>query len=474
MAFVPGHKWDVFISYAHKDRPSVGPTANWIFQFKEQLEVALNQASGEDFEIYFDETGQQLNAEIDDIPNDVAESAVLLLIGSNNYVKSSWCCKEVKTFRDKFDDTGRIFIAELMKLREDLQYPAEVPNNLRAKFWFDNERQTRMTVIPRMGRFNELIAKLAQQMWAQLDQMKKQAIGEVDAPDAAAAGGQAPTVFLAFADDDVSRERARVKDYLESEGIRVLPDILYPPSDPRRYRDLLLRGLEEADLFVQVLGSAQGKPANGVPDGYAIDQHEAAKTRGIQIRQWRPRWVRTADMPEGPWLDLLAGKTVETGSLPQFNQRVLRAARPPEVPDVPRGILINADNADSELALDLIDVCGRKNKFADLAEQSSDNDALRAQYANASLVTLLYGKAQHQWVKSQVDIFKRAWAQAGKGRKPPLLIYLAPPEDKGPEGPRPGTARLPFALPDLHIIDKRQQWSADPFGPAIDKLSPGE
>jgi hypothetical protein len=480
MAYVPKCKWDVFISYAHGDFADLDSPAGWIASFEKLLKQELNTASGERFDIYLDKRSQPLNHEIDEIPADVSESAVFLMIGSNNYVKSDWCWKEAKTFIDRFDDRRRVYIAEFMRLREDLAYPVFVPNNRRIPFWFDDPWDVRLNITPRMGMFKRRVAQIAQAIWKQLDILKREAeLG----PDPAGPGGdetepaernERKTVFLAFAADDVGADRLRVKNYLEDQGLVVLPEILHPPADALRYRALVERGLGKADIFVQLLGQSPSQPVEGVARGYTLDQYDAAKSlqaNGLAILQWRPNHVRVSEARDKAYRKLLEGETVQTGSLTQFNRRIVGVARPAPPPTVPRGIFINATETDGDRALDLIEVCIRKEKFAALADADTDPETLRAHYANASMVTLLYGNSGRQWVQSQVDIFARAWAEAGPERKPPLIVYLAPPENKGPDGPKPGRPRLPFAVPKLHILDTRRKWSVRPFARAIEKLA---
>lgn len=482
MAYVPNCKWDVFISYAHRDIADIDSAANWIASFEKLLKQELGTASGERFDVFFDGRSLALNHEIDEIPDDVTESAILLMIGSNNYVKSDWCCKEAKTFIERFEDPRRVFIAEYMGLRENLSYPVFVPNNRRIQFWFTDPWDVKLNITPRMGMFKRRVAQIAQAIWKQLDLMKKEAeagddrkirIGGEEERARPDGSNGAKTVFLAFAADDVSADRLRVKDYLEDQGITVLPERLHPPTDPLRYRQVLERGLAEADIFVQLLGQSPSQPMDGIADGYTFDQYEAAKTferNGLVILQWRPNRVRVAEARDKAYRKLLEGETVKTGSLTQFNRRIVGEARPAPTPVVPRGIFINAAEPDSDRALDLIEVCARKEKFAALANADTDPETLRAHYANASMVTLVYGNSGRQWVQSQVDIFARAWAEAGPGRKPPLIVYLAPPENKGPDGPKPGRPRLPFAVPALHILDSRRKWSVRPFARAVEKF----
>ena len=478
MAYLPDYKWDIFISYAHADKPEVGPDANWISNFKELLKVALNRISGEQFGIYFDEHTQRYDTRIDDIPDDVRQSAIFLMIGSNNYVKSTWCAKEVKAFAEEFRDTKRMFVAELVRLRSDLAYPVEVPNNLRVRFWFENSKKTLITLTPRTTQFNVLVTELAQQIWDRIGGLRSG--GVEDPPPLPPRKFPKPgekTIFLAYAADDVSDDRIHIRDYLKSRDIDVLPDPFLPPSDTHKYHEAVSRGIAEADIFVQLLGRSPSQPVEGVEKGYTYHQYDTAKTRetdGLTIIQWRGSRVRLKDVSDKSYKAFLDGETVQFSGINEFNQRLADLARPPPPLPVPEGLIfINADDPDKDLALDLVEACGRKNRFADMAEPGKDNDYLRAQYANAAMVTFLYGNGQLQWVKSQFDIFRRAWAQRTDGKPPPLIVYLGPPLDKRPTGPGPEPGpRLPFAAPGLRVLDARDKWSVVKFENVLEELVP--
>src|SRR5688572_32352559 len=89
MAYLSDCDWDIFISYAHDDKPRVGPAAKWIARFKEALAVELNRYAGEHFNIYFDEDAQRFDDEIENILAKVRKSGIFLMIGSPNFVASS-------------------------------------------------------------------------------------------------------------------------------------------------------------------------------------------------------------------------------------------------------------------------------------------------------------------------------------------------------------------------------------------------
>jgi hypothetical protein len=101
MAFLPGLKHDVFISYAHED-------ADWVDALQEQLTERLLHRLGTRCDVWQDEnkirTGQKWPDEID---RAIRDAAVFLAVISRNYPGSGWCEKELEAFFADAGPTGR-------------------------------------------------------------------------------------------------------------------------------------------------------------------------------------------------------------------------------------------------------------------------------------------------------------------------------------------------------------------------------
>jgi len=86
LAYVPGFDHDVFVSYCHgDDRP-------WIRSFYELLKAALREQLGVAASVWIDEEALEKSEDFRrGIPQSVGKSALLLLLPSNQYVRSSYC-----------------------------------------------------------------------------------------------------------------------------------------------------------------------------------------------------------------------------------------------------------------------------------------------------------------------------------------------------------------------------------------------
>jgi hypothetical protein len=88
MAFVPGFDHDVFVSYAHKD------DRDWINRFLDRLKPALHRLlPGADVWIDKDDLRKSRNFE-QDIPANLASSAVLISLVSPTYIDRPYCVRQ--------------------------------------------------------------------------------------------------------------------------------------------------------------------------------------------------------------------------------------------------------------------------------------------------------------------------------------------------------------------------------------------
>src|SRR6266481_5140349 len=64
MAYIPGYKYDVFISYAHFDNEADTQDICWVSRFQTDLKKALRQRLGAEPEIFFDSRNLHAHHEI--------------------------------------------------------------------------------------------------------------------------------------------------------------------------------------------------------------------------------------------------------------------------------------------------------------------------------------------------------------------------------------------------------------------------
>ena len=97
MAYVPGFKFDVFISYSHADE------REWVAVFEQNLRESLGRALGVKVSLWQDikeiRLAEDWQGEIED---GIRGSAAFLTIVSPSYRTSRWCTRERSFFLNQF------------------------------------------------------------------------------------------------------------------------------------------------------------------------------------------------------------------------------------------------------------------------------------------------------------------------------------------------------------------------------------
>src|SRR5712691_3390036 len=143
MAFVPGFRHDVFVSYAHvDDMPIPGVDKGWVTTFIAYLKIRLSQSLGrtDAYSLWMDYRFEsERHAEIAPaILDNIRQSAVLVLILSPGYLASEWCKRERNAFlhsiRSGANSQQSIFLVVKEKVDRE-QWPSEFQNLVGYQFW---------------------------------------------------------------------------------------------------------------------------------------------------------------------------------------------------------------------------------------------------------------------------------------------------------------------------------------------------
>src|SRR5262245_37151678 len=111
MAYVPGYRNDVFISYAHVDNvPVVEGKPGWVDFFEDLLRKRVNVRLRGEIQFFRDQKLRLYGQFSDQLAEELADSAVLICVPSPNYVGSKWCLWELGKFCDQ-TGSDRIFKA---------------------------------------------------------------------------------------------------------------------------------------------------------------------------------------------------------------------------------------------------------------------------------------------------------------------------------------------------------------------------
>ncbi|MDQ3959716.1 MAG: toll/interleukin-1 receptor domain-containing protein [Pseudomonadota bacterium] len=472
MAFVPGHKYDVFVSYAHVDNlPLAGAGTAWVSTLIQNLKILLARKLGRDVaEIWMD---PRLAGNVPLTPailDSLGETATLLVILSTGYLASEWCQREKNQFlklAEKRQHAGsRIFLVELNKV--DLQRrPPEFADLLGYRFWEEDVLSKKISILgdpvprPEEPRYYERLSDLSHDLAAELERLKQSAVGQT------AVGG--PAVFLAEATDDLETLRDEIKRYLQQAGLRVLPERWYPRDDPASFSQAMSADLQGSKLFIQLLSGLSGRKPVGLSQGYPGLQYEQAVKSGVPVLQWRSRELDLDTVSDEAQRKLLEADTVWACGIEEFKAAVVeeirREPRPPPSRDpVSAFVFVNSDASDRAFAQDLCDWLTGHGVMVSLpvfkGNPAEIRQDLEENLKGCDGVIIVYGATPVTWVRSQLIQGRKILSQ----REQPLIALALC------EGPPSEKDELALMLPNMSPLNCRTGLNEAALRQFIDRL----
>jgi hypothetical protein len=144
MAYVPGVKNDLFISYAHVDNERDAHGIRWVSEFVRGFTVELRQRLGgpKEFTPFFDESDLHAHHHLQVLLENARQSAIFVAVLSPSYVSHDWTMRELVEFAGIASDSRRIIVVEKLPLEIGDDYPAEIENHKRTQFWRTNEPES--------------------------------------------------------------------------------------------------------------------------------------------------------------------------------------------------------------------------------------------------------------------------------------------------------------------------------------------
>jgi len=346
MAYVPGYKNDIFVSYAHVDNiPLAGIPKGWVETFIDNLSTKLAQKIGRTdlFKLWDDRLLAQNAPLTPEILDALKASATLVLVLSPGYLKSTWCQREKNAFYDLLRSKNRsshsVFVVHRDRVERE-SCPEEIRDLLGFRFWEERGKgkEPRIAGEPvplpddllYWGELSELAGKLSRSL-EQLggSALIKPSSGLVPFRDPTAAPAKQPKVFLAEVSDDLYKARKKLLGALEQAGAEVFPKAPYPDTAVE-YEQALGRDLGGCSLFVQLLSDRPGRRLHGSTKTIVTAQIESAKSLNKTILQWRDRELDLNEVEEDSQRQILEGPSVMAIALEELQYEVLQKAFPKE------------------------------------------------------------------------------------------------------------------------------------------------
>lgn len=460
MAFVPGFKHDVFVSYAHvDDQPSPGVQDGWVTTFVQGLRVVLGRKLGrpDSFSLWIDHRLSRHTEITPELLEVVQGSASLLVVLSRGFVVSDWCRKERNAFLESVRQrTGEsaVFVVELDRLEEG-ERPAELSSFVGYRFWvMDREgRPPRLLGSPRPDasdqRYFDLLNDLGHDI---ADHLRRRLSNGINAAAPDPLEGR-PTVFLADVTDDLEDSRDEVKRYLVQAGFNVLPGSLYSYESTAFTRSLEA-DLAKCKLFVQLLSGSPGKHPQDLPQGYLVLQHQRAVAVGKPILQWRSPDLDLTSVRDPKHREFLETETVRAVRLEELKAQVGSWFERKD-PVAPTGghdalVFLNAADEDQSLVQNIsavLDDLGTGYVLPLRSDEPVENRHAFEEYVKCcDALLIVYGCVNIKWVSDQLLAIRKLLWQ----RTAPLAvmaIFDGPPEQK---------PALNLKLPGMRVLACRE------------------
>jgi serine/threonine protein kinase len=460
---------DVLLNYASiDDYPLHDGKPGWVSQLHRNLEVRMEQLSGEKVKIARlpeDAISPVIEAELFE---HVPQAKAMISVVSPPFINSSLCRREVEQFWRGAEQTGGRYIKEKSRLLKVLktaiseqQMPRPLLDIFSPLFGFEffeldaetgRVREFDETFGPVLKqRFFERVYDLAYDGCQVLSLLKQVRASDVPSapPDP-----HRRWVYLATTTSDVADERDRIKRELLERGHVVLPDAPLPMLS-RDVETVVRDCLAKCTIAIHLLGQRYGvtpeDSSESIPALQVRLTAEPACRPDLQRLIWMPGGGESADerqrafvlrVQEDPALHHRA--EIIEGNLNLLKKDLIRRLAPPEEkpkaaapaksPGGAPKLYLICDPKDESAVEELEDYLFAQGLEVMLpAFDGDDADAAALHQDNlltCNAVLVYYGAAPRAWV----DIKLRELLKAtGYGREAPIAvqaIYIAPPEDR--------------------------------------------
>jgi hypothetical protein len=481
MAYVPGYAHDIFVSYAQvDDLTDQNGVDGWVTTLIKKLTNRLAQLLGrqDSFSIWFDHRLPHNVNITPEIMSTLEKTATLVVVLSPGYLASEWCQRErqffLKLIEKRLGDDARVFLLQRDKVELE-ERPKEFGDLLGYRFWVQDRpgKPPRILGMSHAGSdedaYFDVLNDLSWELSNKLKQLKISSTPQsrpsgttpavIATPQVGAVTESActATVYLAEVTDDLDGLRTKVTRNLQQRNIRVIPDTWYP-REPQGFRAAVDAGLDEADLFVQLLGTLPGRKPAGLNDGYVGFQHVRARERGLPLLQWRNPALDvqtvTRDVDDADHRALLLGASVCAVDIEDFCREIVaqvehnkeEGQRNPSR-DAFIFVNVNLDYDGAETAETLCRYLEQRGIGYVLPINTGQAEEIRkdleANLLECDGMIVVYGRVGSAWVRGQLREFRKLAYRREKAA-PALAVVQWAPVPKDPIG---------FMLPKMTTID---------------------
>lgn len=260
MSCVPGFEFDIFISYSWNDNHVAGDAPGWVDTFHERLESWLKHRRGRAALAVWRDRNQTGNTVFDlAIENKLKSSALFFALNSRNFLKSTYCAKELALFHQYHGSRpGGLLVGEQSRIFNILldniphqQWPAGLGRTSGFPMYDAAEGELGDFTSPNDPRFDK-------QLRAIVDAVEKTLDAFPQAPSTASPEKAAISVFIADVSDTLQPTRDRVLAELQQPGVQIITDIP-PPMEAQPHQQKVQETLAQARFAIHLLDAQPGR-----------------------------------------------------------------------------------------------------------------------------------------------------------------------------------------------------------------------
>ena len=454
---------DLFISCALvDDQPSASESHGWISQFQRNLQLRLEQLSGQRLNV--SRLANAYDGHLDDtkLGPVLRQAKAMISVLSPPFVRSGPCRQVVESFWQSAETSGGLWVGNrprLFKIVKTPVAPQEVPPGLSALFsqllsfdFFEQDPET-----GRVREFDERFGPEARQRYFERVYDVAQEIHNVlSAMQQERAGESTPrtgrVVYLATSSSDVQADVDRIRRELMAQGHEVLPDRPLPLVDSE-LRQTIARYLERSHISIHPIGAFYGVIPEGADCSLIELQNRLASERAAQSNLcrliWMPKALQTRDArQEGFVRELKENPDYHRGAeLIQDHVEGLksialdrltpRSSSRDLVHQGPARVYLICDRQDEQAIEPLQDFLfdqGFEVTVPDFeAGEAEAAEAHRQNLVDCDAAIIYFGTARQSWVDIKIRSLLKASGYGRPDEIPVRVVYVAPPTDRRKE-----------------------------------------
>ena len=462
---------DIFIACTPvDDQPLSSEQQGWISQFQRNLQVRMEQLSGEQVKVSRLPLLSTENYPADKLLPALQHAKAMISVVTPPFVKSEGCRRVVEDFWQVAERGSGLWIDNRSRIFKVVKTPVskqDVPPGLAALFsqllafeFYDEDPETgRLREFDeRFGpdarqRYYERVYDLAQEIYRVLMAIKE----DHTHAETPGRGRSGKVVFLASSSSDLHAEVDKIRRELIARGHQVLPDRPLPLVKDEL--EAAVRGyLERSHFSVHPIGGLYGIIPEGAEQSVIELQNTLAAERAgdSELRRviWMPKEIQPRSERQQAFVralrensDFHRGAEVIQDNLETLKAVLIDKLAARRKPDRAAGenggkqgpprVYLICDRKDEQAIEPLEDYFFERGLEVSLpdfeAEEAEASETHRQNLLDCDAALVFYGSARHAWVDIKLRSLLKARGYGRAGDLSVQAVYIAPPFDRRKE-----------------------------------------